>query len=455
MDRKLINFILAIALLIIVFILPLNGLSYSGQATLALLIFAVFLWATETIPVVVTSVIVLFMQPLLGIATIENAMIGFANPILLLIIGGFVIAAGISSSGLVQRVAYLLISKIGTCPDKSVSATTYSTGFMSAWIENVVSFAMMVPILNYIIELTGISDKDKESSNFTRALFLGGSYASLAGGLATPIGTVPNLMASAYTGIQFSTWMVIGVPISLIMLFLIVKVVYKLFPPEITRVCADELELKRRIDEMGVITGKEKIAGGILIFTIFLWLSESLTGLNSSTVALIGATIYLLLGVITWNEAQKNINWSLVIFFGGALSLGAAMLNTGCAQWIINNILAALGGDPSPVILTLVLMVIGILFTQIMSNIALAAILIPISVSLADSTGVGAAVYAVPVAIACSLSFVLPVSDPTVAMAHSAGHVKVNDIMKAGSILAIIGIVITTLVMFTLGSWVL
>jgi sodium-dependent dicarboxylate transporter 2/3/5 len=436
-------------------ILPLNGLNYPGHATLALLVFAVVLWASETIPVAVTSVIVLFMQPILGIRNIENAMIGFANPILLLIIGGFVIAAGISSSGLVQRVAYILISKIGTCPDKSVSATTYSTGFMSAWIENVVAYAMMIPIFNYIIELTGISETEKESSNFNKALFLGGSYASLAGGLATPIGTVPNLMASAYTGIQFSAWMIIGVPISIVMLFLTVKVVYKIFPPEINRVCANEYELKKRIDKMGVITGKEKIAGGILLFTIFLWLTEGVTGLESSTIALIGATIYLLLGVITWKEAEKNINWSLVIFFGGALSLGAAMLQTGCANWIIDSILVIFGGNPSPILLTVVLMVIAIIFTQVMSNIALSAILIPISVSLANSTGVDAAVYAVPVAIACSLSFVLPVSDPTVAMANTSGHVNVKEIFKAGSILALAGIVITAIVMFSYGNWIL
>jgi sodium-dependent dicarboxylate transporter 2/3/5 len=450
-DRKYINGLLAVVAFVVIFIIPFEGLNYPAHATLALLVFAVILWATEAIPVAVTSVIVLFLQPLLGIASIERAMIGFANPILLLIIGGFVIAAGISSSGLVQRAAYLLISRIGTCPDKSVSATAYSTGFMSAWIENIVSYAMMIPIFHYIIELTGITEEEKQSSNFTKALFLGGSYASLAGGLATPIGTVPNLMAAAYTGIQFSTWMVIGVPIAIVMLFLIVKIVYRAFPPEITKVCANELELKRRIDEMGVITGKEELAGGVLLFTIFLWVTEGFTGLGSSTIALIGATMYLLLGVISWKEAQKNINWSLIIFFGGALSLGAAMLQTGAAQWIIDNILTIMGGNVSQFVLTLVLMIIGVVFTQIMSNIALSAILIPISVSLADTTGVAASLYAVPVAIACSLSFALPVSDPTVAMAHTTGHVQIGEIIKIGSILAIIGIIITVVVIFTVG----
>lgn len=455
MDKKYISFLLAVISFVIVFIIPLEGLSYPAHATLALLVFAVILWATEATPLVVTSVMVLFLQPLLGIATIERAMIGFANPILLLIIGGFVIAAGISSSGLVQRGAYLLISKIGACPDRSVSATAYSTGFMSAWIENIVSYAMMIPIFYYIVELTGITEEEKQSSNFTKALFLGGSYASLAGGLATPIGTVPNLMAAAYTGIQFSTWMVVGVPIALVMLFLVVKVVEYMFPPEITKVCANELELKRRIHDMGVITGKEELAGGILLFTIILWVTESFTGLGSSTIALIGATLYLLLGVISWREAQKNINWSLIIFFGGALSLGAAMLQTGSAQWIIDNILIILGENTSPFILILVLMIIGVIFTQIMSNIALSAILIPITVSLADTTGVGASLYAVPVAIACSLSFVLPISDPTVAMAHTTGNVQIGEIIKIGGILATIGIIITVVVIFTVGSWVL
>jgi sodium-dependent dicarboxylate transporter 2/3/5 len=199
----------------------------------------------------------------------------------------------------------------------------------------------------------------------------------------------------------------------------------------------------------------EKFSLGILLFTIFLWVTTQFTGLNSYSIALIGATLFFIFGIIDWKDAQKNVDWGLIVFFGGALSLGAALLNTGAASWLIKDLVSLVGNDPSALVMTVILMVIAVVLTQVMSNIALSAILIPLSVTFEGATGLPTGTYAVPVAIACSLSFMFPMADPTVAMAHGTGYVSVKEILKAGVPLVIIGIIMTLVIVFTIARPVL
>ena len=167
---------------------------------------------------------------------------------------------------------------------------------------------------------------------------------------------------------------------------------------------------------------------------------------------MIGAALYFITGVVDWKDAQENVDWGLIIFFGGALSLGAALLNTGAAAWLINDLVTMMGNNVSTVSIMLLLMIIGVIFTQVMSNIALAAILVPLSVTLAAAQGQPVGIYAVPVAIACSLSFMFPMADPTVAMAYGTGYVKIKEILKAGIPMVVIGIILTVIIMLTIAK---
>ncbi len=193
----------------------------------------------------------------------------------------------------------------------------------------------------------------------------------------------------------------------------------------------------------------EKKSLVILLFTIGLWITTGITGLNSYSIALIGAVLFFIFKVIDWKDAQNGVDWGLIVFFGGALSLGAALLQTGAANWLITDIVALLGSNPSTILITVVLMIIAVCITQVMSNIALSAILIPLSVTLAAAQGQPVGTYAVPVAIACSLSFMLPMADPTVAMAYGTGYVKIKEILKAGVPLVVIGIILTIIILLT------
>ena len=445
---------LAIIAFILIMLIPLNGLSYQGHAAIALLVFAIIMWATEAVHLAVTSLIILFIQPIIGVTSFDNAVIGFANPIIFLMIGGFIIAEAIRKSGLAQRLTYAMLNKLGTSPGRSLFVSVFSTGILSAWIENVVAFAMLLPIIKEIIPLMGVNDAEKGKSNFAKAMVLGASYGSLAGGLGTEIGTAPNLMAAAYTHLPFVNWMIFGFPLAIALMLIIWKLLAFVFPFEVKGIIGGKETITSKMESLGSITKTEKITLGILLFTILLWITAQFTGINSYSVALIGAVLYFIFGIVDWKDAQTNVDWGLIIFFGGALSLGAALLNTGAATWLIQDIVSMLGSNPSTILIMIVLMIIGVIITQVMSNIALSAILIPLSVTLAQAQGQPVGVYAVPVAIACSLSFMLPMADPTVAMAYGTKYVNIKEIFKAGVPLIVIGIILTICVLFAVINFV-
>jgi len=423
------------------------GLSYPGHAAIALLVFAVILWATETYHLAITSIVILFLQPLIGVAPFDEAIQGFANGIIFLMLGGFIIAEAIRKSGLAQRLTYWMLAKVGTTPDRGLFVGVFSTGLLSAWMENVVAYAMLLPIIKEIIPMMGSKNPENGKSNFAKSMVLGASYGSLAGGFATPIGTAPNLMAFAYLNLPFANWMAFGFPLSIVLLVVIWKVLGLIFPSEVKGISGGKGFMQGKLTEMGPITKNEKIAAIILLFTISLWVTSTLTGLNSYAIALMGAFLFFAFGILNWEDAQKNVDWGLIVFFGGALSLGFALLHTGAAEWIINNIIGIFGSDPSTLVIMIVLMIIAVCITQVMSNIALAAILVPLSVTLAEAQGLALGTYAVPVAIACSLSFMFPMADPTVAMAYGTKYVNIKEILKAGIPLVAIGIILTIIVM--------
>jgi sodium-dependent dicarboxylate transporter 2/3/5 len=236
------------------------------------------------------------------------------------------------------------------------------------------------------------------------------------------------------------------------MLFVTWKLLTWIFKPEVDGIVGGKETLTKAMSVMGSITRTEKITAVILFFTIGLWVTTGITGIDSYSVALIGAALYFVSGVIDWKDAQEGVDWGLIIFFGGALSLGAALLNTGAAAWIIHDLIGMMGNNVSTLAIMLLLMVIAVIFTQVMSNIALAAILVPLSVTLATAQGLSIGTYAVPVAISCSLSFMFPMADPTVAMAYGTGYVKIKEILKAGIPMVVIGIIATIVVMLTIAK---
>ena len=451
MEFKKAGIFVAVGLSLLTILLPLEGMSFEEHMAIALLVFAVVMWGSEALPLAVTSLIILFIQPIIQIATFQNAVSEFANPIIFLMLGGFIIAEGIRKSGLVQRLTYFMLDKAGISANMCLFVCVFSTGILSCWIENIVAFALVIPIIKEIVDLLGIRNPSKGNSNFAKSAILGACFASLAGGLATQIGTAPNLLATAYVDIPFVNWMIFGFPITIILLFAIWKYLGFIFPSEVKEIPGGRITINDKLSKVGKITKNEKIAFILLIFTIFLWVTGEFTGLNSYMVALIGAALFFIFKILNWRDAQKNLDWGLILFFGGALSLGATLVSSGAGTWIINHLIGFLGSDPSNVLVIIFLMIIGVLLTQIMSNVVVAAILIPLVTALPQAQG-ELGMFAIPIALACSLPCLLPMSDPTVAITYGLGYVKLDEVAKAGIPIIILGLIVTVVVIFTIGK---
>jgi len=343
-----------------------------------------------------------------------------------------------------------MLDKVGTSANMCLFVCVFATGLLSIWIENVVAFALVIPIIKEVIDLLGVRNPQEGKSNFAKSAIVGACFASLAGGLATPISTAPNLVASAYVHIPFANWMIFGFPITIILLFAIWKYLGFIFPSEFKEVPGGRETIKEKLTSVGKFTRNEKVALILLLFTISLWVTGEFTGLTSYAVALLGASLFFVFKILEWKDAQINVDWGLILFFGGALSMGATLVSSGGGYWIITRALGLLGSNPDPLVIVLVLMIAGVLLTQFMSNVVIAAILIPLIVSLPQAQG-ELGMFVVPIALACSLPCVLPMSDPTVAITYGTKFISAVEIIKAGVPIIIVGIIATILVVFTIG----
>jgi sodium-dependent dicarboxylate transporter 2/3/5 len=440
----------AIGLMVLTILLPLDGLSFQGHMSLALLVFAIIMWGTEALPLPVTSLIILFIQPIMQIGTFKTAVTEFANPIIFLLIGGFIIAEGIRKSGLVQRLTYFMLDKVGTSANMCLFVCVFATGLLSIWIENVVAFALVLPIIKEVVDLLGVKNPQEGKSNFAKSAVIGAAFASLAGGLATQISTAPNLIASAYVAIPFVNWMIFGFPITIVLLFTIWKYLGFLFPSEIKEVPGGRTTIKEKLSTVGKFRRDEKIAIILLLFTITLWVTGEFTGLTSYAVALIGASLFFVFKILEWRDAQRNVDWGVVVFFGGALSMGATLVSSGGGSWLITHLIGFLGPNPEPILIILVLMIAGVILTQFMSNIVIAAILIPLAISLPQAQG-DLGMFAIPIALACSLPCMLPMSDAAIAISYGTSYMNAIDYIKAGIPVIIVGMITTIIIIFTIG----
>jgi sodium-dependent dicarboxylate transporter 2/3/5 len=420
--------LIGIVIAIVTVSTPMSGLDYKGHLALSLLIIAVAMWSSEALPLAVSSIIVLLIQPLMGVASFGTALSGFANPILFLLLGGFIIAEGVSASGIVKRIAFETVAKLRGNSELVLLASVVMTGFLSAWINNVVAFAISLPIVKLIIEMEGSARSG--TSNFAKRMMLGASYGSLAGGLGTVIGTAPNLIASTYVNLSFLSWMLFGFPLALILMLVVWRILIVIFPMEAAEGAAPKL-ISREGLTRSPMSRQEKATLAIIVLVVVLLISAPLSGIDADSVALFGAALFLVGGILPWKSVQRNIDWGTIIFFGAALSVGNDFIATGAAGWVIGAV-TGLVGNSSPLVYVVMFMILGASLTQLISNVGLATMLIPLATLLAGRMNLAATTFVIPSAVACSLSFMLPMADPTVAMAYGTGFVSIRDIFKAG-----------------------
>lgn len=451
---------------------PPEGMTIVAWRTAAVGALMAIWWITEAIPIPATALLPIVLFPLLGIATISATTAPYANEVIYLFLGGFLIAKALESCGLHRRMALTILRVVGTRPANLILGFMIATAFISMWVSNTATVVMMLPMATSVIALA--RGKDDESSRtpgraFDAALLLGVAYAASIGGLGTLIGTPPNALLAGFmrqnynVDIGFLDWMLLGVPIVVIALpfawLLLTRLLYRLGSEPVAGGAA-MLEQERRA--IGPISRAEWAVGAITALTAAAWvtrpiLDEWMPALSDSGIAIAGAllmfivpmTLRPLRAALTWTQAER-LPWSVLILFGGGLSLAAAIQQTGLSAWIGGS-LGALAGWPLFAVLLTVTAVI-ILLSELASNTATAAAFLPVAASLALVIGADPLLLTVTAALAASGGFMLPVATPPNAIVYGTGALTIPEMARAGVLLNIFFVLLLPLVVYLLAA---
>ncbi|SDT89512.1 solute carrier family 13 (sodium-dependent dicarboxylate transporter), member 2/3/5 [Polaribacter sp. Hel1_33_78] len=440
--------------------LPITVVSEKADAVIAVAIWMVIWWITETVNIAVTALLPLILFPLLKVMEIADVGANYGSPIIFLFFGGFVLALALEKVKLHKRIALNIIKFTGTTPNKVVLGFMIATAFMSMWISNTASTVVMLPIAISVIKLL-VDDSDgftKGDKNFALSIMLGIAFAANAGGIATVIGTPPNsvligLLENQYNiQISFLTWMSFGLPFSIIMVVAVYFVLVKwMFPCKDILFTASANLISEEVKKLGKVSKEEKRVLIIFAITVFLWITRTIVNtlfpglkLSDTVISLIGAVSLFAIPmnlkkgnfILQWKDTEK-LAWGILILFGGGLALAKGMASSGLVALITDTIAAGNFNVLATVALLIVLM---LFMTELMSNVALVAVLAPVVAGIAIGLNIPILNLLIPVTMASSCAFMLPMATPPNAIVFASGYVKVNEMVKAGIVLNAIAV---------------
>ncbi|MGF1455652.1 MAG: SLC13 family permease [Alphaproteobacteria bacterium] len=456
------------AALAILALVPGEALPWPATATAAVAVLMALWWATEAIPVPVTALLPLVLLPLLQVAPFREAATPYAHPIVYLFLGGFITAMAVERSGLHRRMALAIFAGVGAHARAIIGGFMATAALISMWMSNSSTTLMLLPIALSVVSVVtetvpGLSDRDRR--NFGTVVLLGLAYGATIGGMSTLVGTPPNAFLSGFMAetygidIDFGRWMMVGLPVTVIMLplawLLLTRVLYPVAfaaTPETTR------HLRGMRSELGAMTPAEIRTAVVFLTLIACWMFrrqlQTLPGLdmlNDSVIAMAAAVSLFLIPagggqagpLLRWSDLDR-LPWGVLILFGGGLSLAAAVSGSGLAAWLGQQ-LSGLGAI-NLVVLILCATALVIFLTELTSNLATAATFLPVMGAIATETGQAPLVFIVPVALAASCAFMLPVATPPNAIVFSSGHVTIPQMVRAGFILNLIGVILLSVV---------
>jgi sodium-dependent dicarboxylate transporter 2/3/5 len=438
------------------------GLPPTGWTTAALAVWMAVWWATEALPLFVTALLPLVLLPLLGIADIRAAAAPFANPVVFLLLGGFLIALAVERWTLHRRIAFHIILRVGNRPLNLIGGVMLATAALSLWITNTATTIMMLPIATsvIIVVLQGAGERGKDGVNFAAAMMLGVAYAASIGGMGTLIGSPPNALAVSYLGqafqiqVTFVEWMLIALPVVVVMLGLTFVILTRVVFPFSGRLAGTETNVVAdMLREMGPPSRAEKRVAAVFATVAAAWIFYPLIGdwigleITDTSIAIAGAIALFAIPadwssrtfLLDWATAQR-VPWNILVLFGGGLSLAYAIDTSGLAVWIGNGLSFLHGMNLFVLVLGAALLIVFL--TELMSNTATAAAFLPIAGSLAIGADVAPLLVAVPVALAASSAYMLPVATLPNALVFGTGYVALPQMLRAGVLLSIVGAVV-------------
>ncbi|SEB52143.1 solute carrier family 13 (sodium-dependent dicarboxylate transporter), member 2/3/5 [Tenacibaculum sp. MAR_2009_124] len=442
--------------------LTIQLISKNADAVISVAVWMIIWWITEAVSISVTALLPLVLFPLLKIMTVGEVGSNYGSPIVFLFFGGFVLALALEKVNLHKRIALNIIKLTGTTPNKVVLGFMIATGLLSMWISNTASTVVMLPIALSVIQLL-IDDEDgftKRDRNFALSVMLGIAFSANAGGVATVIGTPPNsvligLLENEYNiEISFVKWMTFGLPFSIIMILIVYLVLIKLMYPSTGLIFnTSQSVIDKEIDKLGKLAKREKHVLILFAITVSLWVFRAVInkvfpslGLTDTIISVASALAIFAIPhniktgefLVQWKDTEK-LSWGILILFGGGLALAKGMSSSGIVDLISTTIASYNLGI---MITAFVLITLMLFMTELMSNVALVAVLAPVVAGIAIGINVPVIHLLIPVTIASSCAFMLPMATPPNAIVFASGYIKVKDMMKAGVLLNCLAILL-------------
>lgn len=457
-----------------------GGVTTEARGVAAVAVLMAVWWVTEALPLPATALLPIALFPLVGATDIEQATAPYADDIVFLFMGGFMLALAMQRWGLHRRIALRTVLAVGTKPARVVGGFMLATGFLSMWVSNTATTVVMLPIGLSVLTLVfdrvpgaGDGADDPGTASFATSLMLAIAYAASIGSLATLIGTPPNLFMAGFLSetynidIGFGQWMLFGLPVAVVLLvatwLLLTKVLYR---TTMTDIPGGRELFRGELDKLGPMNRGERVVGVVFVCTALMWiLREPLTqlfpllsSLDDTGIAIIAALVLFAVpvdakrGVFTldWTSAAK-LPWGVLLLFGGGLSLASAIDSSGLDDFIGNSV-GALGGVPTFVVVAVA--VIAVMFlTELTSNTATAATFLPILAGAATGLNIDVLLLVVPAALAATCAFMMPVATPPNAIVFGSGYVTIPQMVKAGWWLNLLAIVLIPIAVYSLGAW--
>jgi solute carrier family 13 (sodium-dependent dicarboxylate transporter), member 2/3/5 len=460
--------------LVLIWIEPPAEMPPAAWQVVALTAWMAVWWVAEPVPIAVTALLPVAVLPLLGTSTISEVAAPYANPLIFLFLGGFLLAEAIQRWGLHRRIAMLVLKGCGHRPHQLVAGFMMATAGLSMWVSNTATAALMVPIGISVLRLLERRGGVGASRHMTLTLLLGIALAANIGGMGTLIGTPPNALLAGFMAdnygieIGFAEWMLFALPPALLLLamswWLLTRVVYPL-PREPIPGVASLLEEQAR--DLGRMTAPERRVTAIFLLVALAWVTRPLlqnllpnVELTDAGVAVIAAIMLFVVParlkegrfLLDWNSA-RNLPWGVLLLVGGGLSLGTAIESSGLAAMVAQG-LSAFGDWPVWSLVAMTVVVV-MLMSHVTSNTATAAAILPLTASLTVSLGASPLLLTIPVAMAASCAFMLPVATPPNAVVFASGKLTVLDMMRAGAITSLVAILTILLFLHVLAMPVL
>ena len=443
---RIVVLIIGVAASIAIFLLPLpEGLTLPGKNCLAIFVLCVSLWFTNVIPFGITGLLAIGLLALIVFEEPTTAFKLFGNRAVFFILGVFILSASMIKTGLSKRITLIFLRRFEKSPKTLLFGIFFTTAFLSLWMPEHAVAAMAFPIVLEIARELKLIPKE---SRYGKALFVTMAWGCVIGGIGTLLGgaraplAIGMLKENYGISISFSEWMIAALPAASLIFIAGFFIILKIFPSEIDNVRSARLAIEEELSELHRLSLAEKKVGIVMLITIICWIFLG-KKVDLAVISILGAISIFIIRAVKWGDIKEYVNWAILLMYGGAVALGYGLNHTKATEWVVNSIFHT--HSISPLVFTAVTVVIMIILTETISNVAAVAAVLPVAFQLAEKIGIAPeniAIIAYIVALPAGLAFALPIGTPPNAIAYSSGYYNISDTIKAGILISPIAIII-------------